>query len=176
MRRRSCRTASSSTGASGSPGTTTSTSTPAVWSRGAPCSERPRSIESGSLTPWDWRSAMAADRGDVADRDGGVDREEGADRADGGDIAAIRTRARTWLAATMPLLRGESNFQLMLEDEMGTRARELQRILFDGGFAGLYFPKEYGGQGLPAEYQTAFNQESAPYEMPVLLNVPSFAI
>ena len=100
--------------------------------------------------------------------------KEGADDME--DIESFRARARAWLAATMPLLHGESNFQLMLEDEMGTRARELQRILFDGGFAGLYFPKEYGGQGLPAEYQMAFNQESAPYEMPVLLNVPTFAI
>ena len=106
---------------------------------------------------------MAADLADV-------------DHADKEDIDSFRLRARAWLAENMPLLKGQNNFQLMLRDEMGTRARELQRILFDGGFAGLYFPKEYGGQGLPAEYQVAFNQESAPYEMPVLLNVPTFAI
>jgi alkylation response protein AidB-like acyl-CoA dehydrogenase len=106
----------------------------------------------------------------------GADRTDKADRSDGEDIESFRVRARAWLAANMPLLVGQNNFQLMLQDEMGTRARELQRILFDGGFAGLYFPKQYGGQGFPAEYQMAFNQESAPYEMPVLLNVPTFAI
>jgi len=92
------------------------------------------------------------------------------------DLDSFRARARAWLAANMPPLRDGSNFQLMMHDEMGTRARELQRILFDGGFAGLYFPTEYGGQGLPREYQMAFNQESAPYEMPVLLNVPTLSI
>ena len=55
----------------------------------------------------------------------------------------------------------------MAIDEMGTCARELQRILFDGGFAGLCFPKEYGGQGLTRAHQIAFTQETAPYEMPV---------
>jgi alkylation response protein AidB-like acyl-CoA dehydrogenase len=92
------------------------------------------------------------------------------------DIESFRARARAWLADNMPLLEGKTNFALMVEDEMGTRARELQRILFDGGFAGLYFPKAYGGQGLPREYQWAFTQESARYEMPVLFNVPTFSI
>jgi alkylation response protein AidB-like acyl-CoA dehydrogenase len=113
---------------------------------------------------------MAANRDDV---DGANDVDD-VDAVE--DIESFRLRARAWLAANMPLLKEETNFQLMLEDEMGTRARELQRVLFDGGFAGLYFPKEYGGHGLPAEYQVAFNQESASYEMPVLLNVPTFAI
>jgi alkylation response protein AidB-like acyl-CoA dehydrogenase len=93
------------------------------------------------------------------------------------DVEAFRLRARAWLADNMPLLAaGESNSHLMALDEMGTRARELQRILFDGGFAGLCFPKEYGGQGLTRAHQGAFTQESAPYEMPVVLNIPTFSI
>jgi len=92
------------------------------------------------------------------------------------DIEEFRLRARSWLAANMPLLKGQTNGQLMAEDEMGTRARELQRILFDGGFAGLCFPKKYGGQGLSRAHQVAFTQESAPYEMPVLFNIPTFSI
>ena len=46
------------------------------------------------------------------------------------------------------------------------RDRALQRTLFDGGFAGICFPKEYGGQGLTAAHQRAFNEEVAGYEMP----------
>ena len=92
------------------------------------------------------------------------------------DIEEFRLRARSWLAANMPLLKGQTNGQLMAEDEMGTRARELQRILFEGGFAGLCFPKKYGGQGLSRAHQVAFTQESAPYEMPVLFNIPTFSI
>ena len=56
------------------------------------------------------------------------------------------------------------------------RDRELQRMLWDGGFAGICFPKEYGGLGLTMEHQHAFTEESLPYEMPLHLNVPNFGI
>src|SRR5271167_2973888 len=56
------------------------------------------------------------------------------------------------------------------------RARELQKTLYEGGFAGICFPREYGGLGLGYEYKKAFDAESLGYETPLLLNVPSFAI
>jgi alkylation response protein AidB-like acyl-CoA dehydrogenase len=56
------------------------------------------------------------------------------------------------------------------------RARELQKRLYDGGFAGICFPREYGGLGLGYEYKKAFDAEAQGYETPLLLNVPSFAI
>src|SRR6185437_10957698 len=56
------------------------------------------------------------------------------------------------------------------------RAREIQRRLYDGGFAGICFPSEYGGLGLDYEYKKAFDAEAVGYEMPVVLNVPCFAI
>jgi alkylation response protein AidB-like acyl-CoA dehydrogenase len=92
------------------------------------------------------------------------------------DLEAFRLRARAWLAESMPLLDGRTNHQIMAEDEECIQARAIQRILFDGGFAGLCFPREYGGQGLSREHQSIFNQESSPYEMPVVFNVPTFAI
>jgi alkylation response protein AidB-like acyl-CoA dehydrogenase len=92
------------------------------------------------------------------------------------DVEAFRLRAREWLAGNMPLLNGRNNSHLMAEDEMGTRARELQGILWGGGFAGICFPKEYGGLGLSRAHQVAFTQESAPYEMPVVFNIPTFSI
>ncbi len=96
---------------------------------------------------------------------------------DHGDVATFAERARHWLAEHMPRLApGSDNGQLMRDDESGERARALQRTLFEGGFAGLCFPTEYGGQGLSYEYQRAFTAESGPYEMPVVFNVPSFAI
>jgi alkylation response protein AidB-like acyl-CoA dehydrogenase len=102
----------------------------------------------------------------------------GIETADEGteSVEEFRLRARSWLAANMPLLGGQTNARLMAQDEMGTRARELQRILFEGGFAGLCFPKEYGGQGLSRVHQVAFTQESVPYEMPVHFNIPTFSI
>ncbi len=57
------------------------------------------------------------------------------------DVEAFRLRAREWLAEHMPRLApGTNNAQLMREDELGTRARELQGMLFEGGFAGICFP------------------------------------
>ncbi len=45
-----------------------------------------------------------------------------------------------------------------------------------GDSPGLCFPVAYGGKGLSRAHQQVFTQESAPYEMPILLNVPSLSI
>jgi alkylation response protein AidB-like acyl-CoA dehydrogenase len=101
--------------------------------------------------------------------------EAGNDR--GEPVDAFRARAKAWLADAMPPLpEGMTNHLLSREDESGERARRLQRTLFDGGFAGICFPVAYGGQGLSLAHQQAFTQESAPYQMPTLFNVPTFSI
>ena len=96
---------------------------------------------------------------------------------DAEELEAYRLRARAWLAETMPRLpEGQDNWQLTQEDEMAVRARRLQRLLFDGGFAGITYPVEYGGLGLSPAHQRAFTEESAGYEMPLLFNVPTLGI
>ena len=92
-------------------------------------------------------------------------------------VEAFGSRARAWLAANMPRLDREKA-ALLERDELPSwlRARELQKVLYDGGFAGICFPREYGGLGLGYEYKKAFDAEAAVYETPLLLNVPSFAI
>ena len=55
------------------------------------------------------------------------------------------------------------------------REREVQRMLFDAGLAGLCFPREYGGQGLAPEYQRVLNAELAGYEYPARLQAPTFS-
>ncbi len=93
------------------------------------------------------------------------------------EVESFRLRARAWLAEHMPRLpEGVDNYHLMRDDEFGVRARELQRTLYDAGFAGICFPREYGGLGLSREHQQAFSRESAAYEMPVLFNVPTLSI
>ena len=62
------------------------------------------------------------------------------------------------------------------EDAPWQRARELQKKLYEGGFAGICFPQEYGGLGLPIAYQKAFDNEARGYEMPMILNTPTFTI
>ena len=45
-------------------------------------------------------------------------------------------------------------------------SRQLQRRLYDGGYAGISFPKEYGGQGLSDAHERAFRQEAVGFLMP----------
>ncbi|HXO22977.1 MAG TPA: acyl-CoA dehydrogenase family protein, partial [Streptosporangiaceae bacterium] len=96
------------------------------------------------------------------------------------DVESFRLRARAWLAENMPrLIPGENdNLEALMQrgDGIWPRARELQRLLYDGGFAGICFPREYGGLGLTRAHQQAFNEECAGYEMPLALNTPTFSI
>ncbi len=44
--------------------------------------------------------------------------------------------------------------------------RALQHRLFEGGYAGITWPEEYGGQGLPPAYESAFLHEAAAFTLP----------
>ncbi len=92
-------------------------------------------------------------------------------------VAEFRARARSWLAENMPKI-DPTNPPVLERDSEETwkRARELQRRLYDGGFAGICFPREYGGLGLNYEYKKVFDAETIGYEMPIILNIPCFAI
>jgi alkylation response protein AidB-like acyl-CoA dehydrogenase len=84
------------------------------------------------------------------------------------DIEAFRTELRAWLPAHLPREEGPPRTG---SDRDPGRHRALQRTLFEGGFAGIAYPAEYGGRGCPVEFQDAFNQEAAGYELPTLFNV-----
>jgi alkylation response protein AidB-like acyl-CoA dehydrogenase len=84
------------------------------------------------------------------------------------DIASFRTELRQWLSANFPR---EDRVPRTGADRDPVRHRSLQRLLFEGGFAGLTYPVAYGGQGLTPEFQTAFNEEAVGYELPTLCNV-----
>jgi len=88
-------------------------------------------------------------------------------------VEDFRARARAWLAATLPPAGSEAWDP---SPERRARERQLQRTLWDGGFAGICFPKAYGGLGLTPEHQRAFTVESLPYDMPFSMNVPTLGI
>ncbi len=92
-------------------------------------------------------------------------------------VEEFRSRAKAWLAENLPRL-DSGDAMVLQRDELASwrRARELQKKLYDGGFAGICFPREYGGIGLGYEYKKAFDAEALAYETPLMLNVPSFAI
>ena len=90
------------------------------------------------------------------------------------DIESFRLRARDWLKRNMP---SAPDPALEIPDEeRWARARKLQGALYEGGFAGLCYPREYGGQGLSLQYQKVFTEESLPYEMPIVFNIPTLSI
>jgi alkylation response protein AidB-like acyl-CoA dehydrogenase len=92
-------------------------------------------------------------------------------------VDEFAARARAWLADNMPRIdRANPPDADRGEEGPWLRARELQKKLYEGGFAGICFPREYGGQGLPIAYQKAFDNESREYEMPMILNTPTFTI
>ncbi len=92
-------------------------------------------------------------------------------------VEEFALRARAWLAENMPSIDPEDPpFAVRAEAESWERAKELQKRLYEGGFAGICFPREYGGLGLDYAYQKAFNDECTAYEMPLILNTPSFTI
>jgi alkylation response protein AidB-like acyl-CoA dehydrogenase len=96
------------------------------------------------------------------------------------DLEAFRLRASAWIhehlkpvGALVVSLRAERND----EEELAAvaRDREVQRMLFDAGLAGLCIPRAYGGQGLTPAHQQALNQELAGFEYPMRFQVPTFA-
>jgi alkylation response protein AidB-like acyl-CoA dehydrogenase len=95
------------------------------------------------------------------------------------DIEAFRQRARSWIRKN---LRHVGPVALSLRRERSdeqelaavARDREVQRMLFDAGLAGICIPPEYGGQGLTPAHQQALNDELADYEFAMRLQVPTF--
>ncbi len=93
-------------------------------------------------------------------------------------VEEFAARARAWLPEHLPRsdpARRTHGFGSD-EEELAEveRMRGIQRTLYGGGFAGICFPPEYGGLGLPPSYQRAFDVECAGYDMPTLINVPTF--
>lgn len=93
------------------------------------------------------------------------------------DLDRFRERARTYIRSN--LLEVGSNVAALVdrtdEDELAgvARDREVQRILFDGGLAGVCVPEAYGGQGLTPEHQEVLREELAGYEYPMRLQAPT---
>src|SRR4051794_4938636 len=91
------------------------------------------------------------------------------DLRDTQDEAAFRTELRAWLDANLP------------EEKRGTRGgaqrfddpfmREWSRMLYDAGYAGLTWPKEFGGAAAPYSFQAIFYEEMARAHAPAHIGV-----
>jgi alkylation response protein AidB-like acyl-CoA dehydrogenase len=86
-------------------------------------------------------------------------------------VEDFRREARAWIEANLEPRpqRAKGGRRPMGEaqtPEEIARARVLQRKLFDGGYAGISYPAEYGGRGLTPLHERAFREESLGYVTP----------
>jgi alkylation response protein AidB-like acyl-CoA dehydrogenase len=89
---------------------------------------------------------------------------------DAPDLTEYRLQARAWLADNLerrsgsgaPKARGADHKTV---ESIGAQ-RPIQRKLFDGGYAGISWPKEYGGQGRSTAHERVFNEEARGYALP----------
>jgi alkylation response protein AidB-like acyl-CoA dehydrogenase len=86
------------------------------------------------------------------------------DLRDTPDEAAFRAELRAWLDTNLPEeRRGGRGGAERYGDAFG---REWSKLLFEGGYAGLTWPKEYGGAGAPYSFQAIFYEEMARAQAP----------
>jgi alkylation response protein AidB-like acyl-CoA dehydrogenase len=91
------------------------------------------------------------------------------DLRDTPEEAAFRTELRAWLDANLPEeRRGWRGGGQRFEGEFG---REWSRRLYEAGYAGLTWPREYGGAGAPYSFQAIFYEEMARAQAPAHVGV-----
>src|SRR4051794_24832984 len=91
------------------------------------------------------------------------------DLRDTEDEAQFRSELRAWIDASLP------------EDKRGSRGgaqrfddpfmREWSHRLYEAGYAGLTWPKEFGGAGAPYSFQAIFYEEMALAQAPPHIGV-----
>jgi alkylation response protein AidB-like acyl-CoA dehydrogenase len=85
---------------------------------------------------------------------------------DDADQAAFRLKARTWMKDRLPPRLPDEAYMDWEDKPLVAKDRKIQRMLWDGGLAGITVPKEYGGQGLTKRYEDIFYEEAEPYRLP----------
>jgi alkylation response protein AidB-like acyl-CoA dehydrogenase len=85
------------------------------------------------------------------------------------DEAAFRSGLREWIASNLPPeLQGHRGGAARFDQP---ELRAWSRALYDAGYAGLTWPKEYGGGGAPYTHQAIFLEEMARAEAPPHIGV-----
>jgi alkylation response protein AidB-like acyl-CoA dehydrogenase len=93
------------------------------------------------------------------------------DFRDSPEEAAFRKEIREWLESNIPTDWDRSQLSLIPPEDRVDMLRDWQRRLHEGGWAGISWPKEYGGRGATLIEQAIFNQEVARQKAPPPINV-----
>ncbi|HZY58611.1 MAG TPA: acyl-CoA dehydrogenase [Candidatus Binataceae bacterium] len=78
----------------------------------------------------------------------------------------FRERVRAFLKSSLPEGSGEEGFRRDKETSRLEFLRDWQRRLYEDGFVGMAWPREYGGQGSSQIEQAIFNEEMARFRAP----------
>lgn len=85
---------------------------------------------------------------------------------------AFRAELRSWLEENLPEGWLEGKRQIPEDpDEREAFLRDWQRKLYEGGWAGISWPKEYGGRGATVLEEVIYEQEMARVNAPPSINV-----
>ncbi len=82
------------------------------------------------------------------------------------ELDEFRLRARRWLQDKAGEFGHPARRHMTEEQDLAT-ARRYQRAKFEAGFAGINWPKEFGGQGLTGLHKVVFEDEEMPFGMPM---------
>ena len=81
-------------------------------------------------------------------------------------VGVFRRKARAWLQANAPHKAGTDAASAEPGAAGIAEQKAFQAKLYDAGFAGITWPKEYGGQGLTNAEQIAFSEETRDFALP----------
>jgi alkylation response protein AidB-like acyl-CoA dehydrogenase len=83
----------------------------------------------------------------------------------------FRQEVRSWLDANLPEDLREGRDEELAHNERWERHRAWHKKLYDGGWVGIWWPKEYGGRGASVIEQVIFNEELARSGAPAGVNM-----
>src|SRR3989475_5445018 len=89
---------------------------------------------------------------------------------------AFRVKVRNWLKTNIPREWKPMGSAEIPRAEQYELLRRWQRSLFDAGFIGLTWPKEYGGGGLTVLVELVLQQALGRAEAPPILDAPCAGI
>jgi len=84
---------------------------------------------------------------------------------------AYRAKVKTWLEANQPGKIEQADPESLGDDRLWNRLKDWHTRLYKGGWMGLTWPKEYGGQQATFIEQVIFQQELGKLNLPFGVNV-----
>ncbi|MCV6613467.1 MAG: acyl-CoA dehydrogenase family protein [Cellvibrionaceae bacterium] len=95
-------------------------------------------------------------------------------QTDSQTLATFRAEVQAWLRDNIPANPGfllPQSFMEVGSEEQLEFLIAWQRKVYEAGYLGMAWPKEYGGGGMPQAYQDIVDQELMSHKAPIIFNV-----